>query len=437
MDDLIKTYKDDLLDYSTLMGLMNIDFKSLKVNDIINKIVECQRLINVYDKYYNIYAIVNKCQNQEVEHIINLYSTYDLMISKFITFFNTNYKMEDIDDSNKLFMKKIIKEVKNDLYDQLYHDSEKIYNINKSRELELNKKFELVKQYVSLKEQMATTLGYNNYLDYRLNDLGLSKSVFDELINLQLDKLPIDENSKISISIDKALLLIKRIANKYLDDSVLTKLDADIYRGEGSFVLKSYRKRPFISINYDDNLESMDRLFHELSHAYHYEIADKNRLIDYDPSQFISEMFAMTNEIVLQNSLTDYNMDEIKTRTYNSLFIDAIKSLKLEYFMHNNWKTITLEQVADFDYFYEKHLNYIFNDYYDINYAYGYVIAMLLANKILLNEVDVNMIHKMLGENGNKTASDMLINVGIELNNINNINEFKKIIISKNKRCGK
>lgn len=316
-------------------------------------------------------------------------------------------------------------------------DSEKIYNINKSSELDLNKKFELVKQYVSLKEQMAPTLGYNNYLEYRLNDLGLCKSIFDELINLDLEKLPIDEISNISISIDKALLLIKRIANKYLDDSVLTKLGADIYRGDGSFVLKSYQKRPFISINYNDNLESMDRLFHELSHAYHYEIADTNKLIDYDPSQFISEMFAMINEIVLQNSLTATNTDEIKARTYNSLFIDAIKSLKLEYFMHNNWKTITLEQVANFDYLYDKHFNYIFNDYSDINYAYGYVIAILLANKILLNEVDANMINKMLGENGNKSVSDMFINVGIELNNINNINNFKKIIISKNKRCDK
>ena len=76
------------------------------------------------------------------------------------------------------------------------------------------------------------------------------------------------------------------------------------------------------------------------------------------------------------------------------------------------------------------HLNFLFNDYYDINYALGMVLASLLSDQIyhhIFTRQDINLL---LQSDGNRTAKEILENVGIDINDSTMISQLLDKIVS-------
>ncbi len=423
--NILKSYEKDLKSYDELKNEIEKIENKDDVN-IIDKLATIYYYINIYDKYYNIEATILKKENTKTKKIIDLYSMFELKQTNIIINLLTKIDINDIDKHYKIYIEDAIKNSnKTNEYEILYQKSEEIFNSVFKNEMNLNDKIGYLKKYVELKEQMAHILGYSSFLDYKINELGISKDIFIYLINLDIEKIKIkDDVVKKYYSLNETFKIIQNISDKYLNKNIIEKLCNNIILNSKSFVLNSYKKEPAIFINFNNDLESVDRLFHEISHAYHYIIASDNNLIDYSPNQFISEMFSMFNEIILLNEIDDVEKTNVFNSLFNNFFIDAINSLKLEYFVHQNYNVINIDLLKDFDIDFEKHINFIFNDYYDINYAIGFIIAILLANKFINKEIDIKLLEKMLKENERVEISKILNIVGIEINNMELYDNF-------------
>ena len=431
--NLLESYKQDLKKYNDLKeDIKSIKIDNLNIYNTINQLTKLFYHINIYDKYYNIKSIIEKKENNKTKEITELYSLFELTQNNIINQITTKININDIDESYKLYIKNVVKNKKNNEYEKLYNESEKIFNIVNKGNIPIIKKIEYLKKYVNLKEQMAKILGYSTFLDYKLNEFNIDKNLFIKLISLNIDKKPINKNIvKEKYSLKQAFDIIDDISSSYLDNNIIKKLFNNIFINDKSFVLTSYKKEPAIFLKYTNDLESVDRLFHEIMHAYYYTLASDNKLIDYNTNQFVSEMFSMFNELILLNKINSEEKTNILNSIYNNFFKDAIDSLKLEYYVHQNYNNININLLKQFDNNFEKHIDYIFNDYYDINYALGFVIAFILANKVLNNILNKNQLNQLLKANGYNELFNLLKVVDIDINDINNLNTFFKLFIKK------
>ena len=426
---IIDEYAKKLKSKEELETMLTFDVTNInKVNDVyekIDKLLEIYYYINVYDKYYNIKASISGQLNEQTNNIIALYGQYNSLYNTFIKNVFDKFSITDFDNKKyQTFINKMFEEIKhlprdNQHYLELYNESEKLYHQNRNnKDLTINDKLNLVRRYAELKEEMTKLKGYNSFLEEKLEQIGLYESVFLNLINYSIETLKECTLPKKSYSIEAAKEIIKAAGREYLDLNIITELFESVNLSDSSYVLSSYKKEPAIFVSFNNDLEGLECLFHELGHAYHYKLASNNSLISYNPNQFISEMFAMTNQLILLNYLNDEESINLFRKDYNNFFIDAVKTLKLEYFIHNNYQTFTAEDLQNIDVNYEMHLDFIFNDYYDLNYAFGFICALILCKDINNGNLGKEQISKLLSINGNLKANDMLSIVDVDLNNI-------------------
>lgn len=427
---MLNDYARDLKSKDALEAMLEFDITNIKmITDVYKKIDKLQEIyyyINVYDKYYNIFSSINGQENTQIDNIITLYGKYRTLYDNFIKVVFNKFQITDFYNKRyQPFINKMFEECKHlprdsRQYFKLYNESEKIYFQNRNNEnLTIANKLILIRKYVEIKEKMATLKGYNSFLEEKLEEIGLKKSVFLDLINnYSFKEFQTSVVSKKSYSMNKAQDIIKGVATKYLNSNILTSLFKNINLSDRSYVLASYKKPPAIFVNFNSDLEGVECLFHELGHAYHYKIASNNKLINYEPNQFISEMFAMINQLILLNYINDKESINLFRRDYNNFFIDAVKTLKLEYFIYNNYQTFTVEDLQNIDFDYKKHLDFIFNDYYDLNYAFGFICAFTLCKDIENDTLSKEQINKLLSTDGNIKANNILSIVNINLNNL-------------------
>lgn len=448
----IYEYKKDVLSFEEIVSyIKKLNIDDLKTtNDVYNYIDKLNELllnINYYDKYFNIKKSINNAdvEKKYITNITNLYNYYDKLYSELIYFITNNFNIKQFTDNkyityiNKIY--NLSKHIPKDSNKYSEHNfrCEEIYNYINEHNIDDDNKLDLVLEYVSLKEKMAKLKGYNSFLEQRLEELGLQQELFDFIINYKLHKKNINLELSDIYTIDYSIEYLKNVCSNYLDvntiNLLINNIDYEKRKNKTShhFALSCYKKTPTIFINYDSDISGIDKLFHEISHAYHYVKASNNDFISYSPNQFISEMFAMTNEIILLNNINNNESKYILINNYNNFLIDAIESLKLERFIHDNYSTISHSMIKQFDSNYKNHLNYIFNDFYDINYALGIIIAKFLANKIIDHSIDYSKLDYLLKIDGNYTANEMLKNINIDINNVKIIeqimNEIKREIL--------
>lgn len=255
-----------------------------------------------------------------------------------------------------------------------------------------------------------------DYFDFKKNYLKLDElHIYDTYTDLN-----IKDNEKISFDEAKELILIalKPLGEEYVED--LSKsftdgwIDSINNKGKrgGAYCTSCYNVHPYVLMSYEESLEDVSTLAHELGHAMHYYYACKyQNYQDYAYSIFVAEVASQVNEILLCRYLLDNTNDKnVKIKIIDNL-LGKFKSTifrqtmfsEFELFMHeyaNDGNILTKDILNDKYYELNKlyygdnvvvdeeikyewsRIPHFYYNYYVYQYATGFAAAVKIANQI-------------------------------------------------------
>lgn len=176
--------------------------------------------------------------------------------------------------------------------------------------------------YDSLVETVNRNLpSLHRYVRLRKKLLGLDQLHMWDLYTPMVAE--VDKKIPYAEAVETLMKSLEPLGGEYLTvarDGLTTSRWVDIYENEGkssgAYSGGSYTTHPFILMNYQDTLDSMFTLTHELGHSMHSHLTRRNQPFVYGSyTIFVAEVASTFNEALL----TDYllkNTDDKKLRMY-------------------------------------------------------------------------------------------------------------------------
>lgn len=290
-----------------------------------------------------------------------------------------------------------------------------------------------------------------DYVEVRKKVLGLDElHMYDVYVDLCNDvplKIPFEEGKKMVFD------ALKPLGEEYLHDleKAFEERWIDIYpnvgKKSGAYSWGTYDSKPYLLLNYNDTLDSVSTMAHELGHSMHSYYSDKSQ--DYMNSQypiFLAEIASTVNEILLN----DYLYKNAKTKEEKSLylneFLDKIKGTlyrqtmfaEFEMLMHDKYREgipLTEEEISNTYYELNKlyfgptmisddqiryewaKIPHFYTPFYVYKYATGISIAVAFASDLLNGVSGARERYlKFLSSGGSNYPLEILKSVGIDMN---------------------
>ena len=311
-----------------------------------------------------------------------------------------------------------------------------------------NKNTKYLKEYYKLK---GKKLGYKLHL----------YDTYANISSMPKKDIPYEEGVKI---INKALSPLGeeylKEFNRLLDNNVV-----DVYhkkaKRSGAFEWATYAVEPYVSINYENDIDSVSTLAHEMGHAMHSYYSNKKQdYINADYPIFLAEIASTVNEVLLSNYLIKNSEDNEEKIYYLVEFLDKFKGTvyrqtmfaEFEDIIHKkyeNGEAITKDLlcktyydlnkkefggavVVDKDIQYEwSKIPHFYSSFYVYKYATGFISALLIANKL---ETDKNFKDKyieFLSSGCSDYPQELLCKLGIDLTNENTLEKAFQLFNEK------
>ncbi len=275
-----------------------------------------------------------------------------------------------------------------------------------------------VEVYNNLLETVSENLNaMYKYVDLRKKSLECSDLHMYDLYT------PIVKDVEMKVSYEEAqdiiLEALKPLGEDYLD--VIKEAFADnwidVYENKGkrsgAYSSSAYDSHPYILLNYNDNIDNLFTLAHELGHAMHSYYSNQEQPYIYaNYSIFVAEVASTVNEALLMQYLLDTTKDESKRRyilnhyleqfrgtvyrqtmfaEFEKLIHDIAESgqaltpdlLSEKYHQLNEkyyGKNITVDKEIDIEWARIPHFYY---NFYVYQYATGFSAAVTLSQNIL------------------------------------------------------
>ena len=232
----------------------------------------------------------------------------------------------------------------------------------------------------------------------------------------------------------------------------------DIYENQGkrsgAYCSGNARPHPYVLLNHKDNLDSMFTLAHEMGHALHSVLSQKNQPVSTgDYGIFVAEVASTVNEILLMRYLLN-NTDNKKEKAYLiNHFLDQFKGtvyrqtmfaefeLKMGEFAENS-TALTADLLCDEYlklnklYFGDNMVSderialewaripHFFYNYYVFQYATGFCAAAAIAERILSKgKPAADDYKKFLSSGSSNEPIELLKIAGVDLSTAEPINE--------------
>ncbi|MCT4595473.1 MAG: oligoendopeptidase F [Anaeromicrobium sp.] len=354
----------------------------------------------------------------------------------------------------------------------------------------------LYKSYESQKNTIASTLGYSvkkdvfyakarkykSALDGSLSNDNIPMSVYDNLIDtveshlpsmykymeirkkaLKLDELhmydlytPIVKEMKSKIPFEEGKELVKNglapLGKDYLD--ILQRgFDEgwiDVYENEGktsgAYSFGSYESEPYVLLNYQDNINDVFTLAHEMGHSLHSYYTRSTQPYVYGSYKiFVAEVASTVNESLLMNHLLKTTTDREKRKYLLNHYLEQFRGTiyrqtmfakfeKMTHEMVENGQALTADTLCDM----YRHLNkkyfgdnividdlikmewaripHFYNAFYVYKYATGFSAAISLSNQILNEGKDaVDRYINFLKSGGSDYPINQLKKAGVDM----------------------
>lgn len=300
----------------------------------------------------------------------------------------------------------------------------------------------------------------HRYIDIRKKKLGVDElhmyDLYTPIVKDANTKMPYEKAKEIVVS------ALEPMGEEYLTQLKKGLSDGwiDIYENEGkrsgAYAWGSYGCHPFVSLNYDNTINSMFTLIHEMGHAMHSHYTWSNQPFVYgDYTIFVAEVASTVNEALLmeyllkttedKNSrayLINYFLEQFRgtlfrqtmfaefelltheavekgeTLTYENL-CKIYRELNLKYFGNN----IVIDEEIDREW---ARIPHFYNAFYVYQYATGYSAAISLSRKIL-NENNAENYIKFLKGGSSKYSIDLLKIAGVDMSSAKPIEDAMSV----------
>lgn len=303
------------------------------------------------------------------------------------------------------------------------------------------------------------------YYDIKSRVLGKKLHIYDTYVNIS----SLEEKN---ISFEEGVVLVNK-ALKVLGEDYLSEFNniinnncVDVYpkdnKRSGAYEWGTYGVSPYVSLNYENNIESVSTLAHEMGHAMHTYYSNLNQ--DYNNANypiFLAEIASTVNEVLLSEYLINNTSDIDEKIYYLNEFIDKFKGTVFRQVMfatfekeihekYENNEAITpsvlcdeyykLNQlyfspsvIVDDDIKYEwARIPHFYSSFYVYKYATGFISALVIASKLINNESGFRDKYiNFLSSGGSNYPLDILKELGIDLNDYNTINGAFDILRNK------
>lgn len=288
------------------------------------------------------------------------------------------------------------------------------------------------------------------YYEIKKNFLGLKEQhMYDVYLNLtkkEPKKIPYEE------AVETVLESLKPMGEEYtkIAREGLNSRWVDVYpkegKRDGAYSFGTYDSPPYILMNYNEDLQSVFTLAHELGHSMHsYFSRTNNKYIYSDYTIFVAEVASTTNELLLLNYLMDKATTPEEEIYLIDHYIDSFKSTVFRQTMFAEFEKITHERVekgdaltsADFkDIYYNlnklyfgdavisdeeiayewSRIPHFYTDFYVYKYATGFSSAVTLSKNILSGDKDkLEAYLNFLKDGSNNYPLEQLKSAGVDL----------------------
>ena len=303
------------------------------------------------------------------------------------------------------------------------------------------------------------------YFKVRNKYLGIKSHLYDiytDLEELPAAKIPYDEGVKHVIAALSPLgeEYIKELKQAFTDGWV------DVYNNEhkrsGAYQWGVYKIHPYVSLNYEDNYDSVSTLAHELGHAMHSYYSDKSN--DYHMAQypiFLAEIASTVNEVLIDNYFYNKATSDEERIVYLSNFLDKVRATiyrqtmfaEFESIVHDEYQKntpITAKYLCDTYYDLNKlyfgknvvidenikyewaRIPHFYTPFYVYKYATGLIVALIIASDILSNVPGAKEKYlKFLKSGASDYPLNILAEVGIDISDSATIKKAFKLIEDK------
>lgn len=454
--------------------------------DIIKTYIKENKKMKNYEFYLEkIYRYQSHTLNENSEKLLSYFNSVD---SRFKTIYqvlkNSEIKFGTITDvdgekivlTNGNFSKYIMsndRKVRRSAYTKLYKEFEKLNGTISSNFI----------GHLNIDSIISKEKKYNSTLDMYLFPDNINSDVYDNLISVVNDNLeslknyyklikkvlrvnaleaydtsaPLSQKYDRKFKYEDAQKLIleglnilgveyNQILKKAFDEKWI-----DVYSNKGKldnvYSWSAYKCNPVVSLNYKENFDSVSALAHELGHAVHSYLADRNNNYhDADYKIIIAEISSLTNELLLSEyMIKNSNSKEEKLAILNNMinlysanFFGSLKGAEFERIVHDksdNNEVLTPQTLNNtYNELMNKYsggivkenklqqygwsrINHFYNSFYYYKYAFGISCATYVANKILSGDKDfLNNYIKFLKVGDSVYPTDTLKILGIDTN---------------------
>ena len=288
------------------------------------------------------------------------------------------------------------------------------------------------------------------YVDLRKQILGVDElhmyDVYVDLCEEEAKPIPFEEGKQIVFD------ALKPLGETYLKDlnKAFEERWIDIYpntgKKSGAYSWGTYDSYPYLLLNYNDTVDSVSTMAHELGHSMHSYYSNQNQeYLYHNYPIFLAEIASTVNEILLNDYLYKNAHSKSEKMLYLNEFLDKIKGTlyrqtmfaEFEMKIHDKYQAgipLTEEEfsntyyelnklyfgpnmISDEEIRYEwERIPHFYTSFYVYKYATGISAAIAFASDIL-NHVDgaVDRYLTFLKSGGSNYPLEILKNCGVDM----------------------
>ena len=269
--------------------------------------------------------------------------------------------------------------------------------------------------------------------------------------------VPLTPNVEADYSFEEAKSIVKKalapMGEEYLSIVEEGFKDGwiDVYENEnkrsGAYSWAAYGTHPYILLNYQNDLESVFTLAHEMGHAVHSYYSNRRQSVTYaDYLIFVAEVASTCNESLLNHYLMENEEDEKKQAYLLNHYLENFRTTLYRQTMFAEFEKIVHEKIQAGDSLTMESMNQIYHDlnvlyygpdmvvdleidcewmriphfynaFYVYQYATGFSAAVAFSQKILMEgkpAVDAYIGHFLSG-GCSKDPIDLLAAAGVDM----------------------
>ena len=279
------------------------------------------------------------------------------------------------------------------------------------------------------------------YMKVRNKALGIKSHMYDIYVDLgksNNNEIKYDDGIKI---VKEAL---KPLGDKYIEDLNHAFTDGWIdvypnkYKRSGAYQWGCYGVHPYVSLNYENNNDSVSTLAHELGHAMHTFYSNESQSYnDANYPIFLAEIASTVNEVLVDDYFYKNAKNDNEKILYLSSFLNKVRTTifrqtmfaEFEKIIHEKYQKnvpITVNLLCDTYYDLNKlyfgknividdaikyewaRIPHFYTSFYVYKYATGLIAALSIASDIINNENDMQTKYMEFLKSG---ASDYPLNI--------------------------